>query len=226
MKKATLIIVIILFPICLFAQHQSLEGVYKASSNGINTLWLFTENYCSQTLYKDNQYIGTKGGPYHYEKGKLTINLEYNDTNTTSVGSKEIHNVSNTASQIKIDNIVYKKTKTQQQDLDGLWRITGRKSGDEIRVITRGDRKTIKILVDGHFQWIAINPAEKGFYGTGGGKYAFEQDQYHEHILFFSRDNSRVGNDLHFEGRLDNQTWHHSGKSSKGDPIYEFWERD
>jgi len=80
--------------------------------------------------------------------------------------------------------------------------------------------------VDGHFQWIAINPAEKGFYGTGGGHYAFQNGKYSEHILFFSRDNTRVGALLTFDGEIKDSDWHHSGRSSKGDPIYEIWSRD
>jgi hypothetical protein len=77
--------------------------------------------------------------------------------------------------------------------------------------------------VDGYFQWIAINPAQKGFYGTGGGKYSFKEGQYTENIVFFSRDNSRVGAELNFKGELRDKAWHHSGLSSKGDPIYEIW---
>ena len=27
------------------------------------------------------------------------------------------------------------------------------------------------------------------------------------------------------DGQLENRAWHHSGQSSKGDPIYEIWSR-
>jgi hypothetical protein len=49
--------------------------------------------------------------------------------------------------------------------------------------------------------------------------------KYTENILFFSRDNSRVGAQLTFDGKIEDGNWHHSGLSSKGDPIYEIWSR-
>jgi hypothetical protein len=61
--------------------------------------------------------------------------------------------------------------------------------------------------------------------GTGGGTYTFANGKYTEHIEFFSRDSSRVGAALTFDGKLENGDWHHSGLSSKGDPIYEVWSR-
>ena len=88
-----------------------------------------------------------------------------------------------------------------------------------------GPRKTLKILSDSRFQWAAINPATKEFFGTGGGSYTFVDGKYTEHIEFFSRDSSRVGASLIFNGQLINGNWHHSGKSSKGDDIYEVWSR-
>jgi hypothetical protein len=61
--------------------------------------------------------------------------------------------------------------------------------------------------------------------GTGGGTYTFKDGKYTENIEFFSRDSSRVGSSLAFDGKLENGDWHHSGLSSKGDPIYEVWSR-
>ncbi len=92
--------------------------------------------------------------------------------------------------------------------------------------IPKTNRKTIKILVDGYFQWIAINPAQKGFYGTGGGYYQYDNNRYMEKIQFFSRDNNRVGQVLNFEGAIVDGVWHHKGKSSKGDDIYEIWSKE
>lgn len=56
-----------------------------------------------------------------------------------------------------------------------------------------------------------------------GGTYSAVKGIYTENITFFSRDNSRVGAELSFEFAVKNGDWHHSGKSSKGDPIYEIW---
>ena len=81
----------------------------------------------------------------------------------------------------------------------------------------------MKILSSSRFQWIAYNTATGKFSGTGGGSYTAENGVYTEHIEFFSRDDSRVGAQLSFEYEVIENEWHHSGKSSKGKPIYEIW---
>lgn len=111
-------------------------------------------------------------------------------------------------------------------ELAGNWRITGRKEGDSLRQMPKRDRKTLKLLTGSRFQWAAINPATKEFFGTGGGTYTFKNGHYTEHIEFFSRDSSRVGATLTFNGEVKNGQWHHSGKSSTGNPIYEIWSRE
>ena len=73
---------------------------------------------------------------------------------------------------------------------------------------------------------MAINPVSKEFFGTGGGTYTFTNGQYTEHVEFFSRDSSRVGAILSFEGKVKDDVWNHSGKSSKGDPLNEVWTRE
>ena len=83
--------------------------------------------------------------------------------------------------------------------------------------IKRSARKTIKILTGERFQWAAINTATGEFFGTGGGTYTFKDGRYSEKIEFFSRDSSRVGITLDFEGKVEGVNWHHRGKSSKGD---------
>jgi hypothetical protein len=88
-----------------------------------------------------------------------------------------------------------------------------------------GTRKTLKILSGTRFQWAAIDPGTKEFFGTGGGTYQFANGKYMEHIEFFSKDNNRIGATLAFDGKLENGDWHHSGLSSKGEKIYEIWSR-
>lgn len=226
--KFSALITFCVLAFCGFAQPTvALQGAFLAKTGDQQSLWLFVDGYSSQITYKDNTYMGTKGGPYSYDGKKLTIHIEYNDMDSMTVNTDLTLNITFDGDKLTDgQQTVWKKQVAKKQELDGLWRISGRKQGDKLSTITRGDRKTIKILVDGHFQWIAINPAVKGFYGTGGGHYSFKNGTYGEHLLFFSRDNSRVGNHLTFSGELKDQAWHHSGKSSKGDPIYEIWDRD
>jgi hypothetical protein len=123
-----------------------------------------------------------------------------------------------------------KRTMTRLDDgsgeLAGVWRITGRMVDGKINEMPRRDRKTLKILSGTRFQWMAINPVTKEFFGTGGGTYAFKDGKYTEYIEFFSRDSSRVGSSLTFDGSLNGDQWNHSGKSSKGEPLNEVWTKE
>lgn len=227
MKKALSTIVLLGAMLLVFAQQNKLSGVYSTTKGDEKIVWLFVDGYCSQTHYKQQQYISTFGGPFTFNGKSLNVKVEYNDADAESVGQTLTIPIHADATGMNgKDGTSWIKEPSKKQDLDGLWRITGRKQGDKMTEIQRGDRKTIKLLVDGYFQWIAINPAEKGFYGTGGGQYTFNGGQYTEHILFFSRDNARVSAQLSFEGALKDGVWHHSGLSSKGDPIHEIWSRD
>jgi len=118
---------------------------------------------------------------------------------------------------------IWERVSDESDALTGNWVITGRKRNGEINTMTPGDRRTVKILSGGRFQWIAFNSATKEFNGSGGGTYTAENGKYIENIEFFSRDASRVGASLDFEYEVKDGKWHHKGKSSKGDPIYEIW---
>jgi hypothetical protein len=109
--------------------------------------------------------------------------------------------------------------------LAGNWRITGREQNGQMVEMKPTARKTIKLLSATRFQWAAINMDTGEFFGTGGGTYTFKDGIYTEQIEFFSRDSSRVGMSLSFNGKVDGRNWHHSGKSSRGEPIHEVWSR-
>ena len=205
---------------------QNLTGAYIANDGEDSHLILMIDGYISHSIYSKDTYKGTRGGTYKLDNNNLVVVCEYDDKNAENIGKTHLYPIEIETSILYIQGTPLQKQVSKVQALDGLWRITGRKTNDGMQTIQRGDRKTIKILVDGFFQWIAINPAEKGFYGTGGGKYSFDKGVYQENITFFSRDNSRVGASLNFEGKIENAQWHHSGKSSKGDPIHEIWSRD
>lgn len=228
MKSIYVLLCFICFiQISLAQQAITISGVFQIKEGEEKSLWLFTDHYCSQIKYKDDAYISTFGGPYTYDGKSLTVHVEYNDGDPATVGTTETFQLTASSDGLQAeDGRQWSKQPTVKQELDGLWRITSRKQDDKMTTIERSDRKTIKILVDGYFQWIAINPAVKGFYGTGGGNYTFQNGKYNEQIIFFSRDNARVGANLSFDGSLQHSQWHHSGLSSKGDPIHEIWSRE
>ena len=118
------------------------------------------------------------------------------------------------------------RTDNGNANLAGNWRITGRMRDGSIQPIEKSARKTLKILSSTRFQWMAINTETKEFSGTGGGTYTFKNGKYTENIEFFSRDSSRVGASLSFDGSVNNNMWTHKGLSSRGEPIHEEWSRE
>ncbi|MDM1294555.1 hypothetical protein HX021_09650 [Sphingobacterium sp. N143] len=214
----------------LKAQHQIGDGVYLAQDGPNKNLILITDHYFSLIKFDNKQFEYTWGGPLQQQGDSTYTLIEYNTIDSTKVGKKiELDYKGNTDSLLlKLSGSyrLFLRQKAIPQDLDALWRITGRQQEGKMHEIPKNDRKTIKLLVDGYFQWIAINPALKGFYGTGGGYYNYRDNRYTEKILFFSRDNNRIGQELNFDGKLEKTTWHHKGKSSKGDDIYEIWSKE
>jgi hypothetical protein len=170
----------------------------------------------------------TWGGPYRSEAGNLKIKIEFDSRDKDRVG-KEMVLTMNITSTLVIEGLGEKRTMKQLDDgtgpLAGNWRITGRKQGETMSEIPLRPRRTLKLLTGTRFQWMAINIETGEFSGTGGGTYTFSNGRYTENIEFFSRDSSRVGASLSFDGKVENGEWHHSGLSSKGDPIYEIWTR-
>lgn len=176
---------------------------------------------------KPAKFIKTMGGFYTVEGKRLKVKLEFN-SNHAEDGISQLDIAFKTDGKKLILDMNGEKTfapsNIQKLDLDGKWLITGRggNSFDKSQVMTR-PRKTMKFLLNGHFQWIAYNSETFQFSGTGGGTYTTKDGVYTENIEFFSRDNSRVGAALNFKYEVKNGDWHHSGKSSKGKDIYEVW---
>ncbi|WP_411973051.1 hypothetical protein ACLCDV_05090 [Sphingobacterium sp. Lzh-3] len=214
------------------AQQQLHNGAYLYQ-DGINKhLMLVKDHYISFISYDDvrKRFQHTWGGALDKQHNLITIAIEYNSQDSAAIGKETqlSYRIEADSLRLKTANSyhLYIKQKKIPQDLDALWRITSRQQEGKMHAIPKADRKTIKILVDGYFQWVAINPAQKGFYGTGGGDYQYNNNRYSEKIQFFSRDNNRVGQELAFDGEIINGAWHHKGKSSKGDDIYEIWSKE
>lgn len=204
----------------------NLEGVYTANEGGVHQTWILVDGYSSRTTYSDTAFIAAQGGPYIFGGNTMQVDVEFNNTDTAEVGRKKTYQwVAGADGSITVDGLKWHRA-VKPQELDGAWHITFHTRDGRLEAIRHeGTRKTLKLLKDGWFQWFAIDPGKKAFYATGGGHYTFQDGQYTEEILFFSRDNSRVGAKLPFQGELKNGAWHHSGLSSKGTPIQEIWER-
>ena len=216
----------------LSAQTATVNGAWQLSEGDKTHQLLFSDGLYFHTVYQGNQFIMTRGGSYEIKNGKLACTTLFNSADSTKVGSKMDIPFSLKANELSLDvpegNVSFDRIDDSKAPLAGLWRITGRMAEDgKITPIHQtGTRQTYKMLTGTKFQWVAIDPAKKQFSGTGGGSYTFKDGKYTEHIEFFSRDNSRVGAALVFDGKLENGNWHHSGLSSKGAKIYEVWSKN
>jgi len=213
--------------------ESSLEGAWHLKNDNTETVLIYKEGYFVQTMFNkaDKKFISSSGGTYKEKKGQLICRIEFDTQDGGNVGTEQIVDFSIAGDKMNMSGKDgMKRVLTRLDDgsgvLAGTWRITGRLVDGKINEMPRRDRKTLKILSGTRFQWIAINPATKEFFGTGGGTYTFANGQYTEHVEFFSRDSSRVGAILKFEGTVKDDVWNHSGKSSKGDPLNELWTKE
>lgn len=212
------------------AFSQNLEGAWELNTSDRQIVLMMKDGYFTYTEYKPDEFLSSWGGIIKTDGNRAKIRIEFNSTDSSVVGSEIVNNFSISNNQLRVNSEGQEYTFNRIDDgsapLAGVWKINGRKQDGKIVTIHQtGPRKTLKMLTGNRFQWFAINPETKQFSGTGGGTYSFVDGKYTENILFFSRDNSRVGAKLAFDGKLQDGNWHHSGLSSKGDPIYEIWSR-
>ncbi|MEJ7557702.1 MAG: hypothetical protein WKF66_05290 [Pedobacter sp.] len=225
------VIVVLFFAIisATLAQSTAVTGAWQLT-NGEETHYLFfQDNFCFYTLKQGKAFVMSQGGNFELSNGKLNVKVLYNSSDSTKVGEQMSIPFSVPGNQLALQmeqgEIKFSKVDEGKAPLAGVWKITGR-MGDDGKVAEihqTGSRQTYKMLTGTKFQWVAIDPDKKLFAGTGGGSYTFKDGIYTENIEFFSRDNSRVGAALSFDGKLEGDKWHHSGLSSKGDKIYEVW---
>ena len=159
-------------------------------------------------------FVKSYGGYYEIVGDSYQVSLEFNsDFEKDSIKSIELTKDNN-----------WRNISKPKSMLQGKWVMSGRYNNGEFRTRdTNIPRKTMKVLIDGFFQWIAFNTETFRFSGSGGGEYEAVDGKYIEKIQYFSRDDSRVGAELDFNYEVKEGNWHHSGLSSKGNPINEVW---
>ena len=212
--------------------NDVLLGTWEKKAGNEEQVLLFADGYFTHTTYdkQSRRFIQTRGGTYSLNNNTLTVNYEFDTKEKDHVGQASVYPVTLSENTLNANlngtRESWKRVDEGNTNLAGLWKITARQQdGTLVPIHQSGTRKTVKILTSSRFQWAAIDPGTKQFMGTGGGTYTFRDGKYTEHIEFFSRDSSRVGSSLSFDGKLENGDWHHSGLSSRGDPIYEVWSR-
>jgi hypothetical protein len=206
------------------------EG-YKTTEDGskIKSVVIFSDGYQVMTNYDatSGKFISTNGGSWSLDGDTMTEVVEFDTKNPDRVGSEvsfKVHVNETTMGIVGIDMTMTRIDNGMPGKLQGAWLMSGRiRDGETQTRDTNRPRKTMKILSGTRFQWIAYNTETKEFKGTGGGTYTTHDGEYTENIKFFSRDDTRVGASLKFNYELVDGHWHHSGLSSKGQPIHEIW---
>jgi hypothetical protein len=211
--------------------QSPITGAWSKLDSSSTVTLLFQDGYFSYTNYDvtNKVFNYTMGGSYNLTGNQLLLKYFFHSSDKEMIGVEIKLSISNTKDSLNVTGKgkteTYKRIDDGKSALAGHWLITGRMNNGNMQTITPGARRTIKLLTGTRFQWIAINSETKEFFGTGGGTYTFVNGKYTEHIEFFSRDSTRVGASLSFDGKVDGNNWHHSGLSSKGEPINEVWTR-
>ncbi len=212
--------------------QREMNGAWTANEGNTSFTLVFEDGYFSFACFDipGKRFIRTYGGSFTASDGALNFKYEFDSAEKETVGTtkKMIARMDGIILLLDIGNGIKKWTRIDdgKNTLAGNWRITGRMKDGQMEVMPLRARKTVKLLSGTRFQWVAINTETKEFFGTGGGTFTFLNGKYTEHIEFFSRDSSRVGASLSFDGSINDKVWTHRGASSKGDPIHEEWTRE
>ena len=221
-------------------QTAAINGAWQLVSTGTGTptdtitIKLVVDGFFTVASYDqaNKRFYHTYGGTYNISNDNYTEHYEFSTIDSSKVGQSTTlthkfddgkWHLSGSSSKevwVKIDEA------NDKSPLSGAWRIAGREDQEgNMNMRKPGPRKTVKVLTNNRFQWIAYNTATKQLSGTGGGTYTTQNGKYAETIEFFSRDSSRVGVTLPFNYEVKESKWHHSGLSSKGNKVNEVWEK-
>jgi len=219
--------ILFIFSCCisLLISAQNLNGSWINKNGQSSILILIQDNYFTRTVFTPTEFVESIGGTFEIKDGIIRLNTEF-DTAANQLNIRdfeyEFHD-----DLLTVDYLKFQRADNGSAPLAGVWQISGRndKDGNFTKIKHSGTRKTLKLLTGTYFQWFAIDPGEKKFFGTGGGTYTFKDGEYTENIEFFSKDNSRVGASLKFNDKIENEKWNHTGLSSKGEPLNEVWEK-
>lgn len=215
---------------------QSIIGAWEMESitpegENFKSVVIFTEGYQVLATYNADtgKFLSTNGGTWKLNGNIMTEKVEFNSGNPDMVGKEvsfEVFINENTMGITGTDMKFSRIDDGTPGKLEGAWLMSARVVNDQFHERdVNVPRKTMKILSGTRFQWIAYNTETKEFMGTGGGTYTTKDGIYTENIKFFSRDDSRVGASLKFDFELEDGNWHHTGFSSKGDPLDEIWSK-
>lgn len=215
--------------------QSAIQGAWKLihETPATEIVIIYSDSYFMFAQYHTNgEFLGAGGGSYQLNGENYVQTLDFHTEDTSLVRQPESFIFQMESGQLFLTDKTGNRNTWERIDevttpLTGAWRFAAR-VGEDGNVGNRrgpGPRQTIKILSGNRFQWAAFNYETKQFSGTGGGMYTATNGTYTENIQFFSRDNNRVGQSLSFQFERKDNDWFHQGKSSKGDPLHEVWEK-
>jgi hypothetical protein len=214
------------------SKDPSLTGAWHITEGENEHVLIIEDGFIFHTHFSKagKKFFSSQGGTLATTNKEVSTKVSFSTNNKEEVGKqlKGTFSIDGNTLDLSINRQTekWKRLDNGSAAVAGVWRITSRMQDGKLTPIHQtGARQTYKILSGTRFQWAAINPDTKEFFGTGGGTYTFSNGKYTETIEFFSRDSSRVGASLSFDGKLENGEWHHSGVSSKGEKIHEVWSR-
>jgi hypothetical protein len=211
--------------------QTSITGAWMMQEGALTKTLVINDGYLSQTQFdkEGKKFIETKGGASRINGNILSMQYEFHSTQKDVIGTSVEYSFNIDNGNLVLTNGGAKETWKRVDDnknaLAGVWYISGRMQNGQIVSRPLAARRTIKIMSGTRFQWVQVNAQDRETGATGGGSYTFENGKYTEHIEFFSRDSSRVGASLSFEGSVKGNVWTHKGLSSRGEPIHEEWTR-
>lgn len=209
-----------------------INGAYRLENGTVEQVLIFNDGYFMHTTFDKSkkQLIQTRGGAYKYSENKIDATIEFNPKNKDEIGQTKTYsfavNKRRLTSNINGMKETWKMLDNGKGTMVGTWRSSGRMQDGKVVLSPPRARKTFKILSGSRYQWAAINAETKEFFGTGGGSYTYANGKYTETLDFFTKDSTRVGASLTFDGKVEGDLWHHSGLSSQGAKMYEIWKME
>lgn len=209
--------------------QNSITGAWTLQSGANTRTLVILDGYLSETLFDiaGKKFHETKGGVARIDGNKLSVQYEFHSGQKDVIGTTVEYTFNIANGNLVLDKggvrETWKRVDDNKNALAGVWYISGRMQNGQIVSRPLAARRTIKIMSGSRFQWVQVNAEAKETGATGGGTYSFENGKYTENIEFFSRDSSRVGASLSFEGTVNGKVWTHKGLSSRGEPIHEEW---
>ena len=229
MKK--LLFILMILPFISLGQQASFLGAWGLEDASAKITVLLTEHIFSLNRYHiaDKKFLGSEGGTWRKEGNDLVLTYEWSSTDTSKVGKEFKTSIRIANSELRLGLFTHVLKKLDEGKLGALrgeWIISGNYNNNVVskRPSPFYPRRTMKILTDNHFQWVAFNVKTKEFFGTGGGTYTTsEEGKYVETIEFFTKAASSIGKSVEFTYSFIDGDWRHKGQKSTGGPLDECW---